>query len=75
MERYLNRGGNSNVHSYEIGAGTIIVQFNDGSMYLYDSSAPGAGDVAQLQSLARAGLGLNSYIGRNVRKRYARKLR
>jgi len=75
MERYLNRGGNSAVRYYEMGAGSITIQFNDGSMYLYDRSAPGASDVAQLQSLARAGSGLNSYISRNVRKRYARKLR
>jgi hypothetical protein len=75
MEKYLNRGGNSAVNSYEIGVGSIIVQFNDGAMYLYNNTIPGAGDVAQMQSFARSGSGLNSYISRNVRKRYAKKLR
>jgi hypothetical protein len=75
MERYSNLGGDSNVTQFEIGPGSIVVEFGDGSRYLYDSMRPGAGDVAELQRLARAGQGLNSYIGRFIRKNFARKLR
>lgn len=75
MNRYANRGGDSGVIAYEIGQGQITVQFNDGSLYLYDGSRPGFGAVAEMQRLARAGVGLNSYISSMVRKNYARKLR
>jgi len=75
MERYQNLGRDSNVTRYEIGPGTIVVEFGDGSQYLYDSTRPGQGSVSEMHRLARAGQGLNSYIGRVVRKNYARKLR
>ncbi|KPY56750.1 Uncharacterized protein ALO94_04145 [Pseudomonas syringae pv. spinaceae] len=75
MERYGNLGGNSNVARYEISADSIIVEFGDGSQYLYDGTRPGQESVADLQRFARAGQGLNSYISRVVRKNYARKLR
>ncbi len=75
MEHYSNLSGDSGVVGYEIGAGFIVVEFKDRSQYLYDSTRPGAASVAELQSLARAGRGLNSYIGRFVRANYARKIR
>ena len=75
MERYRNLGGDSNVTRYQIEPGSIIVEFGDGSQYLYDSNRPGQPTVAEMHRLARAGQGLNSYIGRVVRKNYARKLR
>lgn len=75
MERYQNLGRNSNVNRYEIGPGSIVVEFGDGSQYLYDGTRPGPASVTEMQHLARAGQGLNSYIGRVVKKNYARKLR
>lgn len=75
MERYGNRGGDSGVVGYEIGQGSIIVAFGDGWRYLYDGTKPGAADVAKLQQLARSGQGLNSYLTRVVRGRWARKYR
>ncbi len=75
MERYSNLNGDSGVVGYEIGAGSTVVEFKDHSQYLYDSTRPGAPIVAELQKLARAGRGLNSYIGRVVRKNYARQIR
>lgn len=75
MERYANRGGDSGVISYALGQGQITVQFSDGSQYLYNSQCPGAAAVAEMQRLAVAGVGLNSYINRVIRKSYAQKLR
>lgn len=75
MEHYANRGGDSGVTGYVIAQGQIIVQFRDGSQYLYDSQSPGAAVVAEMQRLAVAGEGLNSYISRVVRKNFSRKLR
>ncbi|MCK9691869.1 MULTISPECIES: hypothetical protein [Pseudomonas syringae group] len=75
MERYKNLGGGSNVAAFEIGNGSITVEFNDGSQYLYTDESAGPGCIAEMHRLARAGQGLNSYIGRVVKKGYARKIR
>ncbi len=75
MERYGNRGGDSGVVGYEIGPSSIIVAFKDGWKYLYDDTRPGAVVVAELQRLARSGHGLNSYLTRVVRGRFASKFR
>jgi len=75
MERYKNLGGSSGISAYEVGSDSIIVEFSDGSAYLYDYSSPGATDVEHMKSLAASGRGLNSFISREIRKRYAEKLR
>lgn len=75
MERYKNVGGDSGVAAYDIEDGAITVQFKDGWFYLYTNQSAGATSVSEMQRLARAGQGLNSYIGKVVRKGYARKWR
>lgn len=75
MERYKNIGGDSGVAAYEIGQGSITVQFKDGAVYLYNSQSAGNANLAEMQQLASAGIGLNSFISRVVRKGYAQKLR
>lgn len=75
MERYANRGGDSNVVAYEIEQSSIKVQFGDGSIYLYTSQSAGAANLEHMKQLAIAGQGLNSFIGRVIRKGYAAKLR
>ena len=75
MKRYRNLGGDSNVAAYELGNGSITVQFNDGSVYLYTNQSAGQANIIELQRLAQVGQGLNSFINRYVRKGYAQKLR
>lgn len=75
MERYRNLGGDSNVAAFELGNGSITVQFNDGSVYLYTNQSAGQANIIELQRLAQVGQGLNSFINRYVRKGYAQKLR
>lgn len=75
MERYANRGGDSNVVAYEMDPSSIQVQFGDGSVYLYTYAVTGVAEVERMKELAQLGQGLNSYIGKNVRKRYASKIR
>jgi hypothetical protein len=75
MEHYKNLSGNSGVTAYEIGEGSIIVQFKDGAVYLYNNQSAGSANIAEMQLLAAAGQGLNSFISRVVRKGYAQKLR
>jgi hypothetical protein len=75
MERYKNLGGNSGVAGYELTGDSITVQFNDGAVYLYNYSSAGPSNIETMKALAIAGQGLNSFIMRNVRKEYAKKLR
>jgi hypothetical protein len=55
MERYKNLSGDSNVIAYEIGQGSITVQFGDGSIYLYTIQSTGAANIAEMQRLATVG--------------------
>jgi hypothetical protein len=75
MERYANLGRDSNVAAYEWGVGSITVQFNDGSVYLYTSESAGPANIAEMRRLAQAGQGLGGFINRFVSKGHAHKLR
>ena len=75
MERYANNGGDSNVAAYEIELSSIKVQFRDGGIYVYTNQSAGSVNIEQMKQLARAGKGLNSFIGRVVRNGYASKTR
>ncbi|MCX6828349.1 MAG: hypothetical protein NT002_03600 [candidate division Zixibacteria bacterium] len=74
MERYKDIGGDSGVAAYEIGSDSITVQFKDGAVYLYTYASAGSDAIETMKGLAVSGDGLNSYINRNVRKKYAAKL-
>ena len=73
MERYKNLSGISNVSTYEIGHESILVQFNDAALYLYTYQSAGTSNIEEMKALAVRGQGLNSFINRVVRKKYARK--
>jgi hypothetical protein len=75
MERYKNLGGNSDVIAYEIENESIAVQFNDSAIYLYNYRSAGEVNIEKMKTLAVAGRGLNSFIMKQARKRYAAKLR
>lgn len=75
MARYANCGGDSGVVAYSITPNSITVQFKDGWKYLYDSYKPGQHMVEHMQTLARSGHGLNSYITTTVKSNFASKSR
>ena len=75
MQRYMNLNGNSDVVAFEIGAGSITVQFQKSGFYLYTDASAGAANIIQMQNLARAGRGLGGFIVSVVKKGYARKWR
>ena len=75
MERYKNLGGDSNVIAYAIETQSITVQFRDNSVYLYTNGSAGANNIERMKELASNGQGLNSFINRVVKKKYASKLR
>ncbi|MBD8204660.1 hypothetical protein [Pseudomonas viridiflava] len=75
MDRYKNLSGQSNVVAYELAQGSISVEFASGTYrtYVYDSNRPGPVMVAELQRLAVAGRGLNSYISSVVKSNFSHK--
>lgn len=73
MEQYRDIDNDSGVAGYEIGDDYIRVQFDDGSVYLYTYASAGTANIEEMKKLAITGDGLNSFIMRHVRKRYARK--
>lgn len=70
MQQYANYGGNSSVAGYEIEPTRIRVMFSDGSIYSYSYVSAGRSNVERMKQLAQSGIGLNSYIMRNVRNSY-----
>ena len=73
MTRYKNLGGNSGVVAYEYGDDYIRVEFKDGAMYLYTYESADPDNIEEMKQLAENGQGLNSFINRIVRKKYAKK--
>lgn len=73
MKSYMDIDGDSNVLGYETGDDFIRVQFKNRSVYLYTYESAGKYNIEEMKSLAEAGDGLNSFIMRHVRKKYARK--
>lgn len=75
MKRYENHHGSSGITAYDIDQDSITVVFRDGAKYLYTSASAGMDNVERMKTLAEQGYGLNEFINRTVRKRYAKKLR
>lgn len=73
MELYANKSGQSGVYAFGISDREIHVNFKGGETYVYNYSVPGINDVERMKVLARAGSGLNGYINKYVKDRYARK--
>lgn len=73
VEHYKRLSGESGVVAYEIGNESITVLFDNGWRYLYTRRSAGAGNIAQMHKLARAGRGLSTFISQSVHDRYERK--
>src|SRR5690606_36838641 len=71
MKPYQGSDGDSGIEAYECGPGWIAVRFRHGGTYRYDARHPGTEHVLEMQRLAEAGDGLNTYINRHVRGDYA----
>lgn len=63
MESYRSRSGKpSGVTGYEIGENYITVSFINSSIYKYTYTSAGSSAVERMKRLAKAQLGLNTYI-------------
>lgn len=73
MEHYQNRGGNSNIESYDIGEDNIKILFKGATkLYVYSYQSAGEDHVERMKALAKNGSGLNSYIMKNVKNDFER---
>src|SRR5262245_25318343 len=70
---YANVGGTSSVRAYAVADDRITVRFSDGTVYVYSYSSAGKANVERAKRLAYAGIGLNSWIVRGMRKSYESK--
>jgi hypothetical protein len=75
MQRYRNLSGNSGVVAYGLHGHAIVVQFEDGGVYLYTYASTGRDKVERMKQLAAEGRGLSAFIAQHVREHYASKLR
>jgi hypothetical protein len=73
MLPYANRGGNSNVQSYEIGNDFIAIKFKGTSkIYVYSYRSSNSHDVERAKQLAENGSGLNGHIMLNMKNDFER---
>ena len=75
MNQYGNIIRSSGVESYKIENDLIAIKFvNISTVYIYSYIKPGQIKVEKMKSLARQGRGLTTYISKNVKKNYERKI-
>ena len=74
MTPYADSSRSSGIVAFEIKREAIVVEFRHGGKYVYDYDTTGREHVEEMKVLALEGRGLATYINRNVRGRYARKL-
>jgi hypothetical protein len=75
LERYRDETGTSGIAAFEIADDGIAIEFKDGGTFLYTPAVTGRDEVETMKELAAAGHGLNTFINKYVRDRYAKKLR
>lgn len=75
MQRYKDLNGDSGVGGYEIGGDSIIVEFKNGTTYLYTNRSTGYTNIEKMKGLAERGRGLGTFINKYVRDNYQAKLK
>ena len=71
MTAYKNLSGKSGITAYAIGDDYIDVEFNSGGVYRYTEASVGEVHFNVMKALAIAGAGLNAFINKHVRFKYA----
>jgi hypothetical protein len=74
MQPYGNRNGESGVRYYELGEQSSTVTFSGGDTYRYTYRSAGRQNVETMKKLAQAGQGLSTFISREVKQKFERKL-
>lgn len=73
MTPYADTDRDSGVEAFRYTEESIVVKFKSGTSpyYEYTYASAGSSNVEQMKVLAESGDGLNSFINREVRKRYS----
>ena len=72
MQKYSDIDNDSNVDGFEIGESSIKVKFSNGhKIYVYTYLSAGPSNIETMKRLALSGDGLNTYINKSVRKKFA----
>lgn len=74
MIRYKDLSGKSGIAAYEIRDRSVVIEFKYNGKYIYSYDRPGQAHVEEMKRLAIAGRGLSTYISKNVKKTFAKKL-
>jgi len=72
-EIYQSPNNSSSIATYKYGSDWICVKFRKSSVYEYTYISAGKSNVEKMKKLADSGNGLNTFINKNVRKRYSKK--
>lgn len=72
-KRYQDTNSNSGIVRYKYGSNWIRVEFKESSVYEYTYKSAGKNNVEKMKMLADSRNGLNSFINKNVRKKYSKK--
>lgn len=75
MIKYADLDHDSSIAGFETTADSITIYFKDNSVYLYNYQVTGSHHIIQMNLLAHRGEGLNSYIMKYVKTKFARKIR
>lgn len=73
--RYKNLSGKSDVTRYVIAKDGITVRFADASVYRWTNQSADPANISKMKSLALAGKGLGTFIEKNVKDRFLKKIR
>ncbi len=75
MPRYSDRDGDSGIVAFEVGPDWIEIEFERGRerFYRYTNASAGAANILTMQRLAEKGDGLNAFINRYAKNKFASK--
>ncbi len=73
--RYKNLGGKSTVARYQLEKDYVVIHFTDSSTYRYTVQTADPANIKKMKELAIAGKGLGTFIEKNLKDRWANKIR
>lgn len=73
--RYKNVGGKSTVERYHLAKDAVTIEFADCSKYIYSNQSTAPETVAKMKELALAGKGLGTFVEKNLKEKFERKIR
>jgi hypothetical protein len=73
--KYKNLSGDSKIAKFESKKDRITILFADHSIYRYSNQSAGPENISKMKTLALAGKGLGTFIEKNVKDNYQKKIK